>query len=116
MCYALREHPAALEADLARFYGVDLSEFWRGGVSLRRLASLVYFLPAGGAVWAAQNGVPYGWTLTDILVTDLFHALTGEAHPARPSGGRSSRDVAGIRARLEEQRARLSRGEGLSGV
>lgn len=96
---------------MQRFYGVDLADFWRGGVTLRRLANLTYHLPSGGAVWAVSNGVPYGWTLTDILITDLFHAWTGEEHPARPKGDGPKRDAAELRARLEAQRARLAQQE-----
>lgn len=101
---------------MQRFYGIDLRDFWRGGVGLRRLANLTHYLPAGGAVWALSNGVPYGWTLTDVLIADLFHAWTGEEHPARPRGGSERRDAAELRSRLEAQKARLAarRSEGVN--
>jgi hypothetical protein len=60
---------------------------WRGELSPRRAAVLLAHLPVGSAVWAAQAGVPYGWSLQEILIADVFHALTGEAHPLHPSGG-----------------------------
>jgi hypothetical protein len=50
-----------------------------------------------------------GWTVTDALLADLFHALTGEAHPSRP--GRTSRADA-VRSKidaLKAQRERLDR-------
>lgn len=59
-------------------------DFWRGRLSLRRLAVLAMHLPVGSAVWAATADVPYGWTLTDSLLADVYHALTGEPHPLRP--------------------------------
>ncbi len=65
----------------------------------------------GSAVWAVQAGVPYGWTLTDLLLTDLFHALTGEPHPDRPNlSERTKQFDANEQVRLLlEQRERIRR-------
>jgi len=45
------------------------------------------------------------------LLADLFHALTGKAHPSRPTakkpGGRASSTYRAKREALERQRARL---------
>ena len=104
----LREHYDAVEADLALHYGIDLADLWARRLSVRRLIVLVEALPSGSAVWAVTNDVPYGWTLTDILVADLFHAMTGTAHPARPKGASSSRSSSpqALQAALLAQRAR----------
>ena len=61
-------------------------------------------------MWAVENSLPYGWSLTDVLLTDLFHAFTGEKHPARPksSDGGATSKAASLRARLKAQRARLA--------
>ncbi len=99
-----------MEADLQRFHGVDLGDLWRGGLSVRRLSVLLAHLPPGSAVWAIENDLPYGWTLTDVLLTDLFHAFTGQPHPARPKPskkGLASR-AGDLRERLREQAARLA--------
>jgi hypothetical protein len=107
----LREHPDALEADLQRFYGVQLGDLWRGRLSLRRLSVLVQYLPPGSAIWAQQTGIAYGYTPTDLFVADLFHAFTGEEHPERPrSGSRapSSSRAKEAAARLLAQRERMS--------
>jgi len=96
---------------LQRHYGVDLADLWRGELSLRRLYVLVSQLPIGSSTWAAQIGIPYGWTLTDLLLTDVYHALTGEPHPARPTirkPGEAARRAGQI-ARLKAQRERLNR-------
>lgn len=99
-----------MEADLQRFYGVDLRGLWRGELSIRRLSVLVQYLPPGSAVWAAQTGIAYGYTPTDLFLSDLFYAFTGEEHPEKPRGGSPSepsdraRDAA---ARLLAQRERL---------
>jgi hypothetical protein len=61
-------------------------------------------------VWAAQSKVPYGWSLAEILLADVFHALTGEAHPLHPRSGTEAKATAQADtiARLKAQRARLT--------
>lgn len=107
----MRDHGGAVEADLQRYYGVDLGALWRGELSLRRLAVLVEYLPVGSATWAAQANVPYGWTLTDVLLTDLFHAFTGQEHPLRPNGTAqtAAKEHTSLMERLQAQRERLAR-------
>jgi len=65
--------------------------------------------------WSLINGIPLGWSLTDFLLTDVFHAVAGEEHPARPSTKRAhtqrspeKRDNAVV-ARLKAQRERLAK-------
>lgn len=77
---------------------------------MRRLAQLTDYLPSGSAVWCAENGVPYGTTQTDVLLMDVFAALTGEQHPANPRANASSSDDGGTKSlveRLREQRERI---------
>lgn len=66
----LRAHAGAVEADLLRFYGVDLLDFWRGRLSPRRLAVLVRGIPAGqGAATRSLDGpevTPERWILSDV--------------------------------------------------
>lgn len=108
----LRDHEDAVEADLQRFYGVDLGDVWRGDLSVRRLWVLLSHLPPGSAVWSLENKIPHGYALTDFLLMDLFRVLTGEDHPARPGAGSSSAAAPEERSRslieqLREQRERL---------
>ncbi|AYN58495.1 tail assembly chaperone [Arthrobacter phage Liebe] len=102
----IRESPDTLEADLQRFYSVDLGDLWRGGLSVRRLSVLVHALPPESAT-ARKYDTSGGWSRLEYLVADVFHGLTGEAHPSRPkaTGSRYS----DLRARLEEQKARLGK-------
>jgi hypothetical protein len=105
----LREHGDAVEADLQRFYRVDLAEFYRGELSVRRLSVLVDHLPHEAATTAARLGTEPGWSLATVLTADVFHALTGKAHPARPAprpGAASTGRYRALRARLEAQKAR----------
>ncbi len=51
---------------------------------MRRLSVLIAQLPEGSATWAKRAQVPPGWTTQTWLLADLFHAMSGEKHPARP--------------------------------
>lgn len=100
---------------MQRFYGVDLADLWRGGLSVRRLAVLIAGLPPESATSAAVAGRPAGWTVEALVVADVFHAVTGKPHPSRPgpSGAGSTASAAAARhkdlaARLAAQRARLA--------
>ena len=81
-----------------------------GGLSLRLLSVLINNLPAGSATWAVQNDIPYGWSLNDLLIADLFQAFTGEVHPARPTGKEKaeSERAKQLAERLLAQRDRLT--------
>jgi hypothetical protein len=46
----IAEHSDAVEADLARYYGLELADHYRGQLSLRRLRSLIGWLPDDSAV------------------------------------------------------------------
>ncbi|WP_344014189.1 hypothetical protein, partial [Nocardiopsis exhalans] len=71
-----------MEADLARYYRIELADFWRGRLSLRRLAVLLRYLPSESAAATALGGD--GWTLSHYLMADMVHATTGQPHPADP--------------------------------
>lgn len=97
-----------MEADLQRFYGVDLADYWRGELSPRRLSVLIEQLPPTSAT-ARHYAKSDGWDLHAFLLADLFQAFTGELHPARPQPQGPSSRYAQLRERLEEQKARLNR-------
>lgn len=60
---------------------MDLRDLWRGHLSLRRLRVLVEHLPADSAL---ASVIGSGWTVRDFLLADIFQAITGEVHYARP--------------------------------
>jgi hypothetical protein len=101
----LREAPDVVEADLQRFYHVDLADYWRGELSPRRLSVLIEQLPPDSAT-ARRYSDADGWSRLEFLVSDLFQAFTGEIHPARPKPKTASR-YDSLRAALEAQKARL---------
>ena len=49
-------HGEALEADLQRYYNVDLADMYRGRVSVRKVSVLAANLPRGGAVGIRVGG------------------------------------------------------------
>ncbi|TDC02597.1 hypothetical protein E1091_00355 [Micromonospora fluostatini] len=104
----IRRHADAVEADLQRYYRIDLADLWRGRLTLRRLATLLRYLPAEAATLGTYGDPAAGWTRTHYLLTDVFHAVTGKPHPARPAPPSRRRDPAEIRRRdnLLHERAR----------
>ncbi|WDS51650.1 tail assembly chaperone [Microbacterium phage Barnstormer] len=105
----LRRHRDAVEADLLRFYGVDLGGLYRGELSLRRVSVLIANLPPDAAL--NRIGLPpsaTGWDTNSFLLADVFAALTGKAHPLRPTAQTRAERYRSLRDRLEAQRARLN--------
>jgi hypothetical protein len=87
----LADHGAAVEADLLRYYRVDLTDLYRGRLSPRRVAVLVAALPADASTVEAVHGDQARWTLTDHLLASVFDALAviswqlgGDKRAARP--------------------------------
>lgn len=70
-----------IEADLHRYYGIDLLDLWRGQLSLRKLNVLVAQLPpdsnTGYALASHDTPVDHlrGWTLPDLLLARLLDEL-----------------------------------------
>lgn len=81
-----------MEADLQRFYNIDLVDLYRGKLSLRKLSILVEHLPSDSCLWAIRREMEPDYNLTDFLIMDLFHAMSGEAHPARKAAGAAITD------------------------
>lgn len=101
--------PDVVEADLQRFYGVELAGYWRGELSIRRLSVLIHHLPPESACARQLSKAETGWDVHAYLLADLYHAFTGSAHPARPkpeAASKSSR-YAQLRKALEAQRERV---------
>ncbi|MFF4779407.1 hypothetical protein ACFY05_41990 [Microtetraspora fusca] len=59
-------------------------------MSWRRFKILLRHLPADSATARAVGHS--GWTTSDYLISDLWQALTGKPHPARPQA-KASRPV-----------------------
>lgn len=98
-----------MEADLQRYYQIDLADYWRGKLSVRRLSVLVHRLPLDSATVVKTAELSPGWDTKAFLLADIFAAVTGEQHPARPSGEKKAKKAraARLRAQLEAQRDRV---------
>lgn len=82
----MARHPAALRADLRRFYGIAFDDVRRGRVPLAdacAIAADVLTIPTSATARAA-NGDERPWDLSEFLLAHLWQALTGEKHPALP--------------------------------
>jgi hypothetical protein len=71
----MTEHAEALEADLIRYYGVDLLDYHRGRLSARRLRVLIQHLPRDAALPRAVHGDDAEWGLTDHLLASAVDQL-----------------------------------------
>jgi hypothetical protein len=64
-----------VEADLLRYYGVDLLDYHRGTLSARRLRVLVEHLPRDAALVRALHGERADWGLAEHLLAATVDQL-----------------------------------------
>ena len=64
-----------MEADLLRFYGVDLLDYHRGRLSARRLRVLIQHLPKEAALVRAVRGEAAEWGLAEHLLATAVDQL-----------------------------------------
>ena len=64
-----------MEADLLRYYGVDLLDRYRGRLSARRLRVLIQHLPRDAALVRALHGEEGEWGLTEHLLAAVVDLL-----------------------------------------
>ncbi|MBX6384660.1 MAG: hypothetical protein IRZ07_17120 [Microbispora sp.] len=104
-----------MEADLQRWYQVDLRELWRpgGGLSWRRLGVLLRWLPAEAATWQVLGRA---WmTRTEHFLAGLWELWAERPHPDRlgpahdPSKKASVATASQWHDRLLAQRERIRR-------
>jgi hypothetical protein len=78
--------PLAVESDLNRFWGIDYRDRWRftkrgrRRLTLRRIYARISHLPADSALAIAMGRR----SPMELLTMDVFEAVAGQAHPARP--------------------------------
>lgn len=120
MLRLLREHSDAVEADLSRYHQIDYRDRWRFDadghrrLTLRMILVRVRHLPSDAATTLALGGS--GWTQTNHLLADVFHATAGKPHPGLPKaikGSDPKRDKAlrAARARARERQRAIDAGE-----
>lgn len=75
----LTKHPGAVEADLHRYYHLDLVDMYRGLLSVRKISVLLINLPRGSQTWAAMGGA--GAITAEVEAAWMIeHALYVVAH------------------------------------
>lgn len=84
-----------------------LSELRTGGLCLSELCDLIKGLSPDSAIKGLEQGLPEGWSLTHVYLTDLYAAHTGQLHPARAALAERAR-AGDVLARLKAQQARLA--------
>jgi hypothetical protein len=102
----LGEHGDEIEADLLRFYRVDLLDFYRGTLSARRLGVLVRQLPVQSALVRSLNDGRPPWSVTDHLIADLW-ALAAKAHFGDKVGDHPMRAEMEAKARTNAKLAKV---------
>lgn len=102
------QHESALEASLQAEYRIDLTDFYRGWLSFRRLASLVRHLSDTSAL---SRELGDGWTVTDYLIGSVYYSLTEEYAPGDPRASipKSQGQVVSIKEAKERSDARRKR-------
>lgn len=127
LCAVLRLRYGAVEADLKRFYQVDLRDLWRegggeSGLTLSLLWSYLEHLPATSALAISENGGTQPWTMADHLAADTWLAIVqsnskkGKApkdHPRRESAQAKLRDGKAARRRASHEQAKARNAERL---
>lgn len=111
LCCLIEEHGNAIEADLMRYYGIDLLDFYRGDISPRRVGVLVKQLPPESALSRALNDGQIPWGNLEHLIADHW-ALTREIHWGRKGHkpvDHPTRVAREAKARASAKRSRLAR-------
>jgi hypothetical protein len=67
----VNSYHAELEADLID-KGIDLLDFWRCRINLRRMRVLIDGLPTTSRMWTAAAQHDVAWSQTDYLLADLI--------------------------------------------
>ncbi|WP_433660797.1 hypothetical protein ACQPW1_00460 [Nocardia sp. CA-128927] len=90
---------------MSRFHQLRYTDRWRFDARGRRLLTLreiwvrIQILPNDSALVVKGSGGPR-WSVTDYLLADVYRALTGRAHDARPKT-RTQQQLTAQRLRAE---------------
>ncbi|MFJ5233958.1 hypothetical protein ACIQBJ_29155 [Kitasatospora sp. NPDC088391] len=91
----LDSHGAEITADLRRFYGVDVLDWFRGRHSARYVLALIGTLPDDSATVAAMRGgrEALGWDAGTYVLADLVDAVQALTHVQVAKAAKNPRTV-----------------------
>ncbi len=69
---------------------------------------LIEHLPPDAALVRVAGKSPAGWGVAEYLLTDVFHALTGNPHPSRPKPPKDASRHVSLAQRLKAQAVRTA--------
>lgn len=118
----LREHEAAVEADLQRYYQIDYRDRWRADLTLRRLHVLVTHLPPESSTAVALNGGFRQLSRTESLLAEIWQAAARSKHRhpliavalkkhRKPISSKRRRKLDDLVHRQRARRAAIERGD-----
>jgi len=116
----LREHPDAVESDLSRYHNIDYRDRrrfdpdGRRKLTLQMIAVRVRYLPPDSATARAEGSS--GRTDVEVLLMDLYGAMTGEQHPRYPKDSKAvdperEKHLRAARIRAHERQRAIDAGE-----
>jgi hypothetical protein len=104
-------HGGPVEATLAGM-GVDYRDRWRFDADgrrrlpLRRIYVLLIHMPYDSPLAIAVNGGKRLYSASDLLLMDVYEALTRRTHPSRPMSPQEAKTRATSEAKIEDERAK----------
>jgi hypothetical protein len=104
-------HPGPVEATLAGM-GVDYRDRWRFDgdgrrrLPLRRIYVLLMHMSYDSPLAIAVNGGKRIYSAGDLLLMDVYEALTRKTHPSRPMSPQEAKKRAASEVKIEEERAK----------
>jgi hypothetical protein len=101
----IRDHPAAVEADLARYSHGSLRDLREGRLTHWEVWARLQYLPLESATGQA-TGQGDGWSLLTYVAADIYRLLADAPHPADP---RTARKAEADRAQAARTKARQDR-------
>lgn len=101
----IRDHPAAVEADLARYSHGSLRDLRERRLTHWEVWARLRYLPLESATAQAQ-GHGDGWDLMSYIAADIYRLLAEAPHPADP---RTARKAEADRAQAARTKARQDR-------
>ncbi|WAB10127.1 hypothetical protein SEA_GRAVAILLIA_17 [Mycobacterium phage Gravaillia] len=116
----LDNHGDDLEADLRRFYGVDMRGLFTGDLTLRQLWMFVRRIPGDSALLTARNGGRPPWTRAEIIAARQWEAWVRKPYDGRPASPeeieawrKKQAAVAATNDRLAEREAYYASGQNM---